>query len=528
MAVGTALHVQRQLVEALKNPACYPHPVEGVDVIETHISFVLLTGKFAYKIKKAVDLGFVDYTTLEKRRFYCAEELRLNKRLAPQLYLDTVTIAGTQGCPFFGAGAEPLEYAVRMVEFSQQDLLEWVIARNMFSELHIDALATALAAFHLAAPPADCTAPFGSLNSIRAPVEANFVFFRDHHEVGPTQLTQLQGWCEAELTRLDIKFQQRKAAGWIRECHGDLHLGNMLLLDDQPLVFDCIEFNPELRWIDVFNDLAFLTMDLTAHGRPDVAWRLLNGWLEVTGDYSGLEMLRFYETYRALVRAKVAGLRAIDTSLSAAEQEAAYAKQIAYLDCAYAALQPQYPAVIIMHGFSGSGKSTIARNVAANLCAVCLRSDVERKRLHGLSLLARNGSAIDSGIYSAAATKSTYEYLETLAEAIVTAGCPVIVDAAFLHRWQRQLFRNLAQDKGIPFLILDCQAPASLLLQRLAARVRKGRDASDANPAVLAQQLVCAEILDEEERNASVAIDTAAETVLIPLPEICARLGRGG
>ncbi|SFN23563.1 hypothetical protein SAMN05660284_00959 [Formivibrio citricus] len=524
MTSGTAPPAQRQLVEALKNPACYPHPVDEVCVIETHISFVLLTGPFAYKIKKAVDLGFVDYTTLEKRRFYCNEELRLNRRLAPQLYLETVVISGAPDSPRFGQDDGALEYAVKMRQFSQQDLLDQVLARNGQGEVQVDALAAELAGFHQCAPIADAQSPWGSPECIRAPVDANFAFFRERPDACPLRLAELQRWSEAELARLEPVFRQRKAQGLVRECHGDLHLGNMLLFDGQPLVFDCIEFSDELRWIDVFNDLAFLTMDLAVHGRPDHAWRLLNGWLEITGDYAGLETWRFYEVYRALVRAKVAGLRAQDTALAATEREAANASQSAYLDFATAALQPRTPAVIVTHGFSGSGKSTAARQLAASFGAVCLRSDVERKRLHGLPPLARSGSAIGGGLYTTAATTATYEYLKTLAETIVSAGCPVIVDAAFLLRWQRQLFRDLAQAKDIPFLILDCQAPASVLLQRLAVRVSHGYDASEANPAVLAQQLANADALGEDERGRVVVVDTAQDGIGKALEEIGGRL----
>ena len=524
MPLNAAQQAQRQLIEALKDPARYPHPVKGVRVIETHISFVLLTGLFAYKIKKAVNLGFIDYASLEQRRFFCSEELRLNRRLAPQLYLAIVSISGTPEHPCIGQNAVPLEYAVKMAEFSQQDLLDRVLNRSELTARHIDTLATMLAGFHQHAPSADAVALFGSPPVIWAPVEANFVFFHQHASVKRRQLARLQAWAETEYARLYATFVQRKAAGWIRECHGDLHLGNMLLLDQQPMIFDCIEFNAELRWIDVFNDLAFLIMDFVVHGRPDYAWRLLNGWLELTGDYAGLETLRFYEAYRALVRAKVSGLQAEDETLSCSDRKAVLARQAAYLDYASTVQRIRPPALIITHGFSGSGKSTVARTVAAELGAIYVRSDVERKRLHGLPPLAQSESEINAGLYTTAATKAVYRRLKALAGIVLQAGYSVIVDAAFLQCWQRQLFYELAEATHVPLLILDCQASEAVLLQRLAMRSRLGGDASEATAVVLSKQLADSEPLRQEELNMAVIVDTSEEHRAIPLAEIRLRL----
>lgn len=507
MATDAALARQRRLIEALRDPARYPHPVDNVTVIETHISFVLLTGVFAYKIKKAIDLDFVDYTQLERRRFFCDEELRLNRRLAPQLYLAVLPLAGTPDNPSW-ENNEPIEYAVQMAEFPQRDLLDQALNRGELTPLHIDALADMLANFHSGAPPCAQEQPYGSPESVWRPVADNFNLLQSLPLIPHPQLGKLQTWCDAEYQKLEAVFRERKAAGWIRECHGDLHLGNLLLFNNTPLVFDCIEFSPALRWIDIINDLAFLIMDLSAHGRPDYAWRLLNGWLEKTGDYAGLALLRFYLSYRALVRAKVAGLRSCDPDLPLNEQQTARNWAATYLDHACRVASPAPRALLLMHGFSGSGKSRLAQLLAEHLGGICLRSDVERKRLHHLAPLAASQSAIHADLYAETVTRATYEHLAALASSVLASDYPVIIDATCLQKWQRAGLRELAQQQGIPWRILDCHAPLETLRQRVASRKS---DASEATLEALERQIQEAEPLDAQERQHTISVDTTTE-----------------
>ncbi|HJW26191.1 MAG TPA: AAA family ATPase [Rhodocyclaceae bacterium] len=509
MALELTLAAQRRLVEVLLDPSRHPHPAPAVTLIETHISFLLLTGPFAYKIKKAVDLGFVDYTRLERRHFFCQEELRLNGRLAPRLYLDVVPIAGSPEDPRLGGAGEPVEFAVRMAQFDQDRLLDRLIARGELTADHVDALAATVAAFHGSAPPAAPADDYGSPAAVWAPVAANFAHLRAKagSDAWPL-LERLEGWSRAEFQRLGEKVARRKAEGFVRECHGDLHLGNVALLEEEPTIFDCIEFNPELRWIDVINDLAFLVMDLAERGRPDYAWRLLNDWLEVRGDYGGLALLRFYQAYRALVRAKVAAIRAADPASSPADREGAKAGLAAYLAFAEGITAPKPPLLLVTHGLSGSGKTLLARRAAEALGAIRLRSDVERKRLQGLQPLARSGSGIACGLYADSATVATYRRLAELAAEVIAAGYPAIVDAACLARWQRDSFRDLARDLKVPFLILHCRAPCSVLEKRVAARARLGRDASEADLAVLTRQCRDVEPLAADELDLALTVDT--------------------
>ena len=504
----TRLHTpteQRRLVEALA--AHLGHPGAPARLIETHISFVLLTGVFAYKIKKAVDLGFVDYTSLEKRRFFCEEELRLNRRLATGLYLEALPLYGSPEAPGFEEGGEPIEWAVKMHEFDQDRLFDRLISANGLSAQQLGSLAERLAAFHEQADRADPVSSYGSSETVWAAVQGALESLPRSDRI-----EELEGKYLADFNRLEEQFSKRKAEGFVRECHGDLHLGNLVLQEDGPTGFDGIEFNPELRWIDIMSDLAFLSMDLTAHGRPDLAFHLLNRWLEETGDYEGLALLRFYETYRALVRAKVARLLGNDSRMEA------------YLDQAEAGLSEMKPALIITHGLSGSGKTTLARRVSESLKAICLRSDVERKRLHGLAPLARSRSGLETGLYTEAEAQKTYGRLSGLAERALDDGYPVIVDAACLKLWQRDLFKKLARKRSIPFLILDCRASLSALRKRIGERQD---DASEATQAVLELQTRTVEPLNPEEKALSMEADTSREAIEAILPRITKRLGSG-
>ncbi len=503
------------LIEALRDPGCYDHPVERVEVIETHISWVLLTGPYAYKIKKPLDLGFLDFSSLDKRRFYCEEELRLNRRLAPQLYLEVVAIRGTPATPRIAHGVGPgedIEYAVRMRQFPARSRLDRLLAEGALAPGHIDAVAARLAAFHARLPAAGPDTPFGTPERVYQPMAENF------HQIRPrvdrpwhAQLDRLERWTAESGARLRALIAQRKAQGYVRECHGDAHLANMALLDGEVVIFDCIEFNENLRWIDVVNELAFLVMDLDDRGRPDYARRALNGYLEQTGDYGGLPLLRFYQVYRALVRAKVAAIRLGQPGLDAVQRTRLQDEYRSYAALAerYTEPHPDAPALIITHGFSGSGKTTVTQALLERFDAVRIRSDVERKRLHGLSPAAASASGLETGLYTPAASARTYERLLALARAVIKSGFTAILDAAFLKRAQRELARRLAADCGVPFAILDLAAPEALLRARLGERAAAGRDASEADQAVLAHQLATAEPLTVEERALAVACDTS-------------------
>ncbi|MEQ6341094.1 MAG: AAA family ATPase [Gammaproteobacteria bacterium] len=489
------------LIRSLQNPALYDHPAQCFEVIETHISWVILTGPYAYKIKKPVDLGFLDFSTLEKRRYYCEEELRLNRRLAPQLYIGLAAITGSPAKPALNGAGPPFEYAVKMAQFPQEAQLDRVMTHGGLRPVHIDSLAQLIAGFHQRIAIAGQDTPYGSPTNVYQPVEENFLHIRPHltEPASIEQLERLHTWSETENTRLLPLLQQRKADGFIRECHGDMHLANMALLDDQITIFDCLEFNENLRWIDVMSEAAFLMMDLDNRGASTLGWRFLNAYLAANGDYPGLHLLRYYLVYRALVRAKVACIRLGQASLSEEERRAARLQYQRYAGLAESYTQPRATPLIITHGPSGSGKTTHTQRLLETLGAIRVRSDVERKRLFGLNPEARTAAGIGTSLYTADTSHRTYQYLAGLARTIIESGYPAIIDAAFLKRAQRDMFHELAAHLGVPLVILNYHAPEAVLRARITQRAQEGHDASEADIKVFEHQLATFEPITPEE-----------------------------
>ncbi len=508
----TDYSAQRKLVTALLDNRRYPHPAKTVRLIETHISWVLLAGRYAYKIKKALDLGFLDFTTLEARRFYCAEEIRLNRRLAPKIYLDVIPIGGDPEAPELGA-QPAIEYAVRMRRFASARQMDRLLARGKILPRHLDSLAATLARFHSGLPAAEAGSAYGSAAAIRAAALQNFEQLQQllKQSSDLDAVAALRQATEVAYIACGKRFGERHAQGYVRECHGDLHLGNIALIGDEPIPFDGIEFNPALRWIDVMDEAAFTVMDLLHRKRPEFAYRFLNAYLEATGDYGGVSVLRFYIAYRAAVRAKVSAIRASQPGMSKRDAADALATCRSYLELGGVYLARHQPALIITHGLPGSGKTTFAQAALERLQAIRIRSDVERKRLFGLAPSADSRSFLGSGIYGADATRRTYARLRELARELLMAGFPVIVDAAFLKQEERKQFRELAHGLAVPFAIASVQASEATLRARIVQRRNQANDASEAGIAVLEtlqaaqepllpQELACAaEFVNEEE-----------------------------
>ena len=520
------------LIARLLDPGAYPHPVGNITCVETHISWVLLTGTYAYKIKKPVALGFLDFSTLALRREACFEELRLNRRLAPQLYVDVVPIAGpAERAAVLGPG-EPIEYAVRMLEFPQADQLDRLLEAGRLDEADITRAALRIARFHDDAPCVDPGSDFGSAHAIR-------------HSVGETlraliplavdmaqreAVETLVAWTRNRLDALEPAFATRREHGCVRECHGDLHLGNLARIGDEVVPFDCIEFNAELRWIDVISDIAFLMMDLAYRDRSRFAFRLTNAYLEARGDYDGVAVLRFYLVYRALVRALVALLRRKQLPPKAAAAAAA-GDAAAHLQLAQRLASPPAPVLFLMHGLSGSGKTRVSSGLMERWPAIRVRSDVERKRLLGLAADQSTRSGIGAGAYSRDTNEATYRRLADAASTGLSAGFSMIVDAASLQHPQRERFRALAAAHGVRFVIVSCVAPEAELRRRLRERIAHGADASEADEAVLDGQLDQDEPLDASELADAIIVDTVtavdADAIVARLSAACATTERG-
>ena len=486
-------------------PESYPHPVDRIELIETHLSWVLLTGELAYKIKRPLDLGFADFSTLERRRHFCEEEVRLNRRYAPAIYLEVVAIRDTPSGPALQGDGPVIEYAVKMRQFPRDALASRMLEAGALSRDHVRSFAERVAAFHARAAVAGTVTPHGEPpgepDAVLAAALENIdqltgMQLPQEHQL---KLHELRLWSQRHFAGLREAALARKVGGFVRECHGDLHLDNVALLDGTLTPFDGIEFNATLRWIDIASDVAFAVMDLAAHGRPVLAWEFLDAYLEQSGDYAGLEMLRFYMVYRALVRAKVAMLR------DPAESRAF----VRYLDLAQACARPGTAAVFIMHGLSGSGKTTVAGALARALGAIRIRSDVERKRLAGRSPLERSRSEIGAGLYGEDATRATYARLQSLATRLIHAGLPVILDAGFLRLWQRDMMRNVAQEARVAFTIVSLRADEQTLRERIRARDAAGADASDADVPVLRHQIERQEPLSQDEHLSTLTMDSA-------------------
>ena len=499
---------QRRLVASLADPALFGNSCVRVRHLETHISHVLLTGAFAYKIKKPVDLGFLDFTSLADRKRYCEQELRLNRRLAPAIYVDVVAITGSVDRPVVGGDGPALEYAVRMREFPQDALASDMLARGVLTVGHLDSLAAQVAAFHARIDTAGPGTRFGAPDTVLRVALQNFEQIRPRldHDEDRAALDALREWTGREHAARLPALRERRDAGFVRECHGDLHLGNIAVIDGEVTVFDCIEFNDELRWIDVMSELAFTVMDLADRVRPDLAHRFRNAYLEITGDYQGLSVSRSYLVYRALVRAKIACLRS--SQLPGGDARAAQlAEYRSYVGLAAQYAHASQPAIVITHGPSGCGKTALTQILLELAGAVRIRTDVERKRLHAIGAQARSGSAIGAGLYAPDATERTYRRVLGLAEAVVSAGCIAIADGTFLRRWQRDLFRARADALGLPFVIIAFTATDATLRARIVERTQRATDASEADLRVLDEQLRTQEPLEADEHACTVPFD---------------------
>jgi len=496
--------MSKRLVDALCERLRY---TGEVSVIETHVSWVLLSPERVWKIKKPVDLGFLDFSTLRKRHFYCDEEVRLNRRTAPGIYLGVSPISGTEDAPRLDDASAPIEYAVVMRRFDDSRQFDRLIAAHRLDEHHVARLARAVADFHAGIAGAGVPEHLGTAAAVSGAALANFDAMSAlvDDPADATLLCTLQAWTSLETDRLHDAFEARRDRGFVRECHGDLHLANIFDDGRHAVPFDCLEFNPSLRWIDTMADIAFTIMDLANSGEHKLADLLLNEYLTHTGDYGGLLVLRYYLVYRALVRAKVAAIRGsqVGGSHRIERNECRH-----YLQLADHLSEARPCGIVLMCGFSGTGKTTVARQLAADLDAVHVRSDVERKRLFGLGPLASSHEA-GLDIYTEAATGRTFSATAEAAARCLDAGYPVIVDATFTRQRLRRKFQLLAQRYAVPFVVVETIAREGTVRERLEARYN---DASEARFDEYLGQRAAFEAPTADESATWIRVDTEAAT----------------
>lgn len=492
----------RGLDAAMRRSATYRHPAGRIVRIETHISIVYLAGRYAYKIIKPVAPGFADFTEAATRRHCCEAQMRLNKPLARALYLDVLPVVRTAGRLQPGANGTAIEYTVKMRRFDEAGLFSRLAERKALTPRDIDGAARRLADYHRRAPRDVPLARYGSAALLRTQIEAVNASLRAN--VSHPALREISTWCAHQLDTHASAIDRRRADGFVRGCHGDLHLDNVVRWRGQIAMFDCIDFDDALRWIDVANDIAFLVMDLRARAGAHLSNRLLNRWLDVSGDHAALALMPLYVVYRALVRAWVAYLKGRNTSARKTSDAARDTQR--YIEAACAEMQRPRPVLLLCHGYSGSGKSVASRALAELCGAVHLSSDVERKRL--VSSRERAGR-LGVEHYTHDARDAIYDHLLGLASGVLKNGYSVIVDATFIGRIHRNAFFALAERLDVPVRMLDFHAERSVLAQRIEARKREVRDASDADTSTLALQLASADPLTEDERALTFTFDTA-------------------
>lgn len=508
-------------LSGLLDAAAYAHPVRQVELVQTHVSWVLLTGDYAYKIKRPVCYPFLDMREPQRRLELCREELRLNQRFAAALYLELCPVVRRDGRARMGGAGEVIEHAVRMRQFPREQELDRLLASGGVAPGELHSFGAALAGIHAALPQAGDGMQWGAVAATRAAITANLqqALALEARRFGTRRIDALRTQMESSLDESAPWMMARRAAGHVRECHGDLHCGNVVRWNGTLQGFDCLEFEPALRWIDVAQEIAFLLADLETRGAVAHAHAFLGGYLARSGDYAACRGLALYKAHCALVRAKV-------MALAADERAAGQYGFAEYTSAAGRALAPRHPVLVAVMGLSGSGKTWLATRLAPLLGAIHLQSDVERKRLAGLAAAERSGSGLATQLYSPEATGRLYAHLAGCAGDMLAAGCNVIIDATFRTRAERARLREVARRLAVPLQVIHCRAPVEILQRRVRQRAALGTDASEADAAVLDWQLRHLEPPDAQEDLPMLEVDTSAEPDAATLAALARHCGQ--
>ncbi|HSP19969.1 MAG TPA: AAA family ATPase [Myxococcaceae bacterium] len=492
MASGSAAAHVAEVLAGLSRPEAYSHPVDHVTVVQTHVSIVFLAGPFAYKVKKPVHFDFLDAHLLERRAEMCAQEVTLNRRLSPELYLGVVAITRRDGALLVGGNGEPVEYAVQMRRLPADRMMDRMLEAGALTRQMAEQVADVLASFHARAGGATDVAAFGTPAAVQALWDEHFAQVTPF--IGNTLSPLEDGFLRAVVAGWSVRkrrlLSERVATGRIRDGHGDLRTSSVCFTE--PLtIFDCLDFSARLRCSDVASEVAFLAMDLRMRLRPDLAGAFVDRYIERSGDTGLRQLLPFYVCYRACVRGKVESLRAGEPEISPAEREEAERLARGAFGVACEAASEDLPPVLLaVAGLSGTGKSTLAAELAARRGWEVLSSDVVRKVLHGLAPVEHARAEVDRGLYSPEATRRTCERLATQAGAALDAGRCVIIDATSQSTWQRELLASTARRHGGLFLLVEVRASDAVVRARLARRANDVKAVSDADWEVYAAQKV--------------------------------------
>ncbi len=505
-----------EFVQGLMKPSAYPHPVSHVELVQTHISYVFITDSFVYKVKKPVDFGFVNFSTLEKRRYFCAQEVELNKRLSPDVYLGVEEIKEHNGTFAIGGPGNTVEYAVKMRLLPRDRIMSAMLARNEVTRSHVEDISGILARFHANAATSPEISAFGKLDGPGVGKNVLENFDQTEKYVGKTitkeRWRRIKEYAQGFMDSNGALFDHRVESGKIRDCHGDTHSAQIFLAE-KPYIVDCIEFNDRFRYGDVINDVAFLAMDLDYNGRPDLAAAFVSKYVRDSGDSEGLKLLDFYKCYLAFVRAKVSNFQLDDPHLADNERAAATRNAGDYFDLAeHFAYKAKRPRMLVMSGLSGSGKSSVARRLGATYSAKVILSDVVRKTLAGVPLTEHRTEGFGGGIYTPEMTKRTYDEIYRQAKEEIAAGRNVIVDAAFLRKDERLQARKTADITNADFYLVECVCSDDEVRRRLDRRGKSGTSPSDATYETYLMQKKNAEPVAEMPRFRHILADTTIST----------------
>jgi aminoglycoside phosphotransferase family enzyme/predicted kinase len=493
------------LLKQMQQPEFYPHPVkEPIELVQTHASAVFLTGDYAYKLKKPVNFGFLDYSTLSQREYFLNQELQLNKPVAPDIYLEVLPITQSADRAILEGEGKPIEFVLRMNQFPEANLLLNLFNAGKLANEHLIELGKVVAKFHAQAKTSPDIQNFGDIQKIKKSIDENYAQTEQYIGIAQTQkqYDETRHFTDNFLAQKKDWFELRQKSHKIRECHGDLHLKNICLWHNKIQLFDRIEFNEEFRFVDVMYDVAFTVMDLDARERRDFSNLFLNTYLEQSGDWQGLQVLPLYLSRQAYVRAKVTSMLLEDSAVSAEQKQEAITTASNYYKLAWQYTKKPQGKLILMSGLSGSGKTTVARELAPKINAIHLRSDAVRKHLAGIPLDFRG----DDSLYTSEMTDRTYHRLLELGKMLVSQGYSTILDAKFDRRIWREKALEIAESEAVPCQIIYCTAPVAMLRDRLTQRTG---DISDATSDLLVQQQAIAEAFTEVENAHTITIDTS-------------------
>ncbi len=494
------------LIEALLKPEIYPHKPQRVELVQTQMSFLFLTGEYAYKVKKPVDLGYLDYTTLEKRLFFCRQEIELNRRLCPDTYLEVLPITSSQGRFHLGGAGEPVEYAVKMKQLPRDRMMDSLLRLNLATQDMLVRVAEKLAGFHNTARTGPDISAYGKLDAIVVNTDENFNQTEKYIDISiPAPKYQgIKAYTNNFMKMNKALLNKRVKDNRIRDCHGDLHAAHVCLTNGI-CIYDCIEFNDRFRYCDVASEVAFLAMDLDRYGRADLSREFLNTYVRISRDEELFQLLNFYKCYRAYVRGKVESFKLDDPYI--AEKEAALAAARGYFDLAHRYTREK-PLIVIMSGLVGTGKSTVAEALSRSFGFAVLSSDIIRKQLAGISATEHRFEPFGGGIYSKDFNRKTYDEMFSLAKELVTQGQSVILDASFRKRQDRLQAGDLAKRINADFAVIECTLDETTVKRHLEQRL-KGSTTSDGRWEIFEQQKEDFDKITEFPSSNHIILDTS-------------------